>query len=860
MSEVINARLDDGAWRSVPPVKKHTLSADALFVHVLDDRENFIFWEENNLSVGYMDPAGVTYPIFDAVSTDFIFTQYKNILIVSSVTDMYRKYCIWDATDETYLVIDTSEINLDIQLYTELTATPLVACSGMSDHETNLTTAKKKGEFYGQVLIVYAFETIYGEIIKHSRPIYAYIGAGWWGDPYNGNYNFYKGFVMARILNNARNNAFMLKKTLFGKIIKSVNFYMTDPLHDTVLKEDNDLEKLNIDYFYGEQVFLELYKYDFKSLVENNTSVYTDFKLLMNSNLQFDTVTPSYQYPGDVTDMATRDEMPVDNFSHHAFVANHNHIYNNRLLLADVSTSLRDPETAEMFTYPTDKCGGGVSIGTHSLKLEITLQSSSGEKITLCDYANVDVISHNATSQVAWLPVITYPDNRAIRVRIIEDWLGALTYFNCPLAGLEMKAHALHNYSFVCASSGNPFIPYGGVEFASLKGVTINWKGGTSAGPVVDNTKDNIIKDPNRVQASAVDNVFYFPALNSYQVGNSRVLAISENAMPVSTGQFGSYPLIAFTESGIWAMNVDPSGAMFVTSITPISDDRLSSAGSLTKAGNIILFASSKGIGAMAGQDIQYISQLIDGLDFKTKIYSNAHFNTIATGANFGTFFSLLTTTKLSSYIGGMTGIGGTTACIMGFDPIENELIISNPSFAYSWIYSFKHQVWTKSSVVYRRFLYGRSRTYALRNGSNQLYILGEVSATTYTGVYATDFAAEPELFRPMVFISQPFQGEAADIYTKIEQLFADGSGIVASGKSLGIFLFSSVDGESWYMNSAVDILGTSTELKWRNIQTQRSGFSAKYHILMICGPMGDVYISPEMEISFSEKYTRKSR
>lgn len=863
MVEVINARLDDGAWRSVKPYKTHpTVAGDHLFVHVLEDRENFIWWDHHDGLLAYTDETGATFPIYDCVSTDFVFAQYKNILIVSSVTDMYRKYCIWDTTAQTYLVIDTAEIDLDIKLYTKLTDTPLVACADIDDHKIKLAEAKKKGEFYGQVLIVYAFETIYGEVIKHSQPIYAYIGSGWWGDPYNGNYNFYKGYIMARILNNARNNAFMAKKSLFGKIIKSVNFYMTDPQNDTVLKADNDLEKLNLDYFYGEQLFFELYKYDFKSLVENNTSVYTDFKLLMNKNLQFNPSDPTYQYPGDVTDMATRDEMPVDNYSSHVFLSSHAHVYNNRLLMADVSTALCNPKTPEMVTYPTDKCGGGVAISTVSLKLEVTLRTASGEKVVICDYADVDIVSNGGSSMVAWLPTITYPDKRAVRVKIIWSFDGSLYYYNCPVAGMEMKAHTIHNYAFICTSLANPFVPYaplGGYGFGSLIGITINWKSGSSAGPVIEQTENNIISDPNRVQASAPDNVFYFPAINSYQVGNSRVLAISENALPVSTGQFGSYPLIVFTESGIWSMNIDPSGQLFVTSITPISDDRLSDAASITKAGNIVLFATAKGIAAIAGQEIKYISALIDGVDFKNRIHSNAQFTQIAGGANFGAFFNFLTTTRLSDYIGGITGIGGITSCIMGFDSIKKELIVCNEAFNYSWVYSFESQLWTKRSIVYKKFLYGRNRTYAHPKSvlSNlPLYILGEETTQALTGDYSTDSA----LFSPMVFITQPFQCEAADIYSKITQLFVDGAGIVAGDKYAGLFLFSSKDGETWYMNAGVDIAGTLTEKKWRNMEVKHSGFSAKYHVIVFCGPMAEAYISPEMEVSFEEKYTRRSR
>lgn len=899
MVEVINARLDDGAWRSVKPYKTHpTVAGDHLFVHVLEDRENFIWWDHHDGLLAYTDETGATFPIYDCVSTDFVFAQYKNILIVSSVTDMYRKYCIWEPTLNTYQVVDMVNVDIDLRFFgvfmdkaagygigVGTTYPQYVHCNTFTEHQTAVTARKEHGFFYGELLVCCAIETIYGEVIKHGPVQFVSVGlSGIVGEVelgWTSKYDFEIGFLAGIFKSNVINDSFFSNIEIYRKVISSVNIYVSDIQHANYSEYNNTIgEDYDDENFVKNAKFYLAYKYsidELKAIGKDST-----FMVWMNQIKDFEPGSTTIQWPGDLTDMATRDEMPVDNFSHHVTVERNNHMYNNRLLIMNTKAKLK-AFIAGLFSYPEEAEQsnphwselGSFSPGTpianeYDVFSVVKLKTADGIKVVESDVFSITSWWNTTSSppqiRIIFNRMLSFPDSRAFEIQVYIRHTNTLDPFvNILRTGdfVPMKSSSLHNFSYVPVNKNiiggiletiikNHFIWSVFEDYAFFR---ISELGGTHP----SHTVNDIVNDPNRVQASAPDNVFYFPAINSYQVGNSRVLAISENALPVSTGQFGSYPLIVFTESGIWSMNIDPSGQLFVTSITPISDDRLSDAASITKAGNLILFATAKGVAAMAGQDIKYISALIDGVDYKNRIHSNTQFTQIAGGANFGAFFNLLTTTRLSDYIGGITGIGGITSCIMGFDSIKKELIVCNEAFNYSWVYSFESQLWTKRSIVYKKFLYGRNRTYAHPKGvlSNlPLYILGEETTQALTGDYSTDSA----LFSPMVFITQPFQCEAADIYSKITQLFVDGAGIVAGNKYAGLFLFSSVDGETWYMNAGVDIAGTLTEKKWRNMEVKHSGFSAKYHVIVFCGPMADVYISPEMEVSFEEKYTRRSR
>ena len=62
---------------------------------------------------------------------------------------------------------------------------------------------------------------------------------------------------------------------------------------------------------------------------------------------------------------------------------------------------------------------------------------------------------------------------------------------------------------------------------------------------------------PNGLKVSATDNPLYFPARNTYKVGNVEIIAMASNTIAVSTGQVGATPLYVFAKDGIYGLFVD---------------------------------------------------------------------------------------------------------------------------------------------------------------------------------------------------------------------------------------------------------------------------------------------------------------
>ena len=79
----------------------------------------------------------------------------------------------------------------------------------------------------------------------------------------------------------------------------------------------------------------------------------------------------------------------------------------------------------------------------------------------------------------------------------------------------------------------------------------------------------------------------------------------------LSQGQFGQYPLLVFSESGIWAMSVDNTGLF--KDIHPMSREVCNNAGSITQTDGAVFFTSEKGLMVVVGSEVKCVSEQLSG-------------------------------------------------------------------------------------------------------------------------------------------------------------------------------------------------------------------------------------------------------
>ena len=122
---------------------------------------------------------------------------------------------------------------------------------------------------------------------------------------------------------------------------------------------------------------------------------------------------------------------------------------------------------------------------------------------------------------------------------------------------------------------------------------------------------ENIIAVPNKIYTSEINNPFFFPVTGINTIGTGRILGIATAAKALSEGQFGQFPLYAFTDEGVWALEVNSTGGY--SAKQPITRDVCLSSKSITQIDSAVLFTTDRGIMLLQGSQAMCISDVLNG-------------------------------------------------------------------------------------------------------------------------------------------------------------------------------------------------------------------------------------------------------
>lgn len=177
---------------------------------------------------------------------------------------------------------------------------------------------------------------------------------------------------------------------------------------------------------------------------------------------------------------------------------------------------------------------------------------------------------------------------------------------------------------------------------------------------------------PNYIITSEVNNPFVFRPEGYFKVGTGKIIGCSTITQALSEGQFGQFPLLVFSESGIWALTVGSTG--YYTSIHPISREVCSEASSITQTDGAVYFVSEKGLMVIVGNAVKCVSEQFDG-----KVFDNA--------APFG----FVLDGDFETYLKG---------CRIAYDYRDSQLVIINPSATFQWVYNMKSSTFSKAHLI----------------------------------------------------------------------------------------------------------------------------------------------------------------
>lgn len=388
--------------------------------------------------------------------------------------------------------------------------------------------------------------------------------------------------------------------------------------------------------------------------------------------------------------LVNREAMTDDYLTHDRLTASYSHAYNSRLNISGLKRELFRGFTAgSMFSYKnrtllgwkTDEHNNIIylergTLDSSTLDLKVYIKedgqtyavSSSSNNLYLSYFLSpmlypTDKDKENNTNgfldKMSWGCYVFYPNANAFKMEV-KDFSGSYQ--------IDLKPHDFLNGA------------YGLLDYELQRASNITQTSVTAM--------SNIVSIPNKIYTSEVNNPFYFPLSGINTVGTGNIIGICSAVKALSQGQFGQFPLYAFTDEGVWALELSSTGTY--SARQPVTRDVCINAASLTQIDTAVLFATDRGVMLIQGSETVCITDTLNGD------------NTL----------SLDTFPKIEQ-IAGLSGFSKddfalkpfhefVRNCRMVYDYRNQRIIVYNPACTYAYIYSLKSKRWgmMRSSIA----------------------------------------------------------------------------------------------------------------------------------------------------------------
>lgn len=531
-----------------------------------------------------------------------------------------------------------------------------------------LNKDQKSFYFFDAFFIRYAYRLYDGTLIKHSQPIlimppYEYRYCSSFSVCTSGN-DTIEGYILGRAyacvmgykilyLYDFRN---MFKDYSEGwkDIIKSCDIFISKPLGFTnpekmeKLKFPKEVGSTKERFVMHNQNVCSLKDSELRALTEDVANFYfiksipmgTDnwgeippegghIEIEPNDNNTFPDSSVDLQ---DIDNLIYQEEMSDNNMSNHSFGSNVVYDYNKRLHIANVRQNFFKGFDYEFFMNNTTEMASEnnkllswsgdqdylINLGYNGIQrphtkeswlpnintggiiacfIETTLELG-GVNGTLVSSISIDIDKLPVGKDMPFLSAfLSYPDTRAKKARILIQTADKRIF---EIGQYDYKPHDFLNLSYFLNGYFKPIFNDKAKEVTDFDIESV----------------DNVlaITDENKLKVSELNNPFYFANKNTYQVSNGKILNMATNAMRVSEGQFGQYPLYIFTTKGIYALNVGGAESVYSNIDIPVSFD-VATNPNLCSTNNGVVFVSDRGLKFISGgQQVDLITQAIEPL------------------------------------------------------------------------------------------------------------------------------------------------------------------------------------------------------------------------------------------------------
>lgn len=425
--------------------------------------------------------------------------------------------------------------------------------------------------------------------------------------------------------------------------------------------------------------------------------------------------------------LVTREVMTDDYDSHDTLIPKYAFAYNSRINLANIKKQLYDTYNMGAMVCYTD---GYVAHYSDASPTIADNKHSYGVYFFIKQDGR-DIVVQGESCALGYnqpLLFLYYPNVNAYKA-VLVDWNHPGTFYEMPL-----EAHGFLNGAFY----------FGGWENATKT---------VSSTPSVSTLADRTIDVPNKIYTSEVNNPFFFPVLGINTVGTGTILGICSAVKALSQGQFGQFPLYAFTTEGVWALEVSSTGSY--SARQPVTRDVCINAKSITQIDDAVLFATDRGIMLIQGSQTQCVSD---------SIFSEAPFNVLG----------LPCAEQLHDSLGHSADaclpvkpfLGFLAKCRMLYDYVHQRIIVYNPSkdadgnplYTYAYVFSLKSRLW---GMMFSDIASG-------------LNAYPDALAMTHQGALVS-FSTTDESVCHGLYITRPLKLDAADVLKTVSAVIQRG-------------------------------------------------------------------------------------
>lgn len=354
-----------------------------------------------------------------------------------------------------------------------------------------------------------------------------------------------------------------------------------------------------------------------------------------------------------LTALAARPRLEDMAGTNNVYADAHFSVYNKRVAMFGYKTIMPSPSSPELLNNNVYRFSSDIG---KIVKVCVYVKTSQGERAVTLDCSDDGVYADS-------LPWFFYPDNRAYKTELFAKKSDG----TCNMITLDMRQHDFLNGAYWLADNLD----------------TDNFNYSQVPSPDIADVPADSVSSQASVLVSEVGNPFVFPPAYAVSVGSGYVLALATAARPLSEGQFGQFPLYAFTDEGVWAVELKSDGTYVARQ--PVTRDVLVNRLSVASLDSEVVFAADRGIMLLSGSTAVCLSAGIDSR--QTFDYTSLPgISAITSGHEVDIM-------PFRSFI---------ADCRFAYVYTDQRIIVFNPSADYAYVYSIRDKAWgiMQSSLV----------------------------------------------------------------------------------------------------------------------------------------------------------------